>query len=209
MTRNNTENCFRTSYALCSFVLFIFKNASQTIPPQGVQSTKLREMDKNWRIISLGHLNASLCAQSPCPATFPFNTEEEKGKIQQYHSHSLQISVFSFHGEIPSLPQRSCLISSLGSTAQFTRRAICLTMSSFNLIIIAAPVATLPCIPILFIPCQASLISDHDVLLSQVLPAPPQLLYIPSKSTLTSYPATEIEVSHLLSSFWPLTFCNS
>lgn len=120
---------------------------------------------------------------------------------QQYHSHSLQISIFNFHGEIPSLPQRQCLISSLGSTTQFTRRVVCSTVSSFNLIIIAAPAATLPCIPILFIPCQASLISDHDILLSQVLPASPQLLYTPSKGTLTSCPATEIEVSHLLSSF--------
>ena len=132
----------------------------------------------------------------------PSTLKKRRGRFrQQYHSHSLPISIFNFHGEIPSSPQRPCLISSLGSTAQFTRRAVCLMVSSFNLIIIAAPVATLPRIPVLFIPCQASLISDHDVLLSQVLPASPQLLYIPSKGTLTSCPAIEIEVSHLLSSF--------
>lgn len=103
--------------------------------------------------------------------------------MQQYPSHRLQIIIFNFHGEILSSPQRHCLIFSLGSTAPFSRGAVCWSVSSFNWIIIAAPVAALPSLPSLFSPCQASLTSGHDVLLSQVLPACPQLLNIPSKGT--------------------------
>lgn len=98
--------------------------------------------------------------------------KKRRGRFRHQHlPHSLQISIFNICAEIPSLLQRLCLISSLGPTARFTRRAVCSTASSFNLIRMAAPVATLPCVPILFTPCQASLTSDHDVLPSQTLPA--------------------------------------
>lgn len=167
-------------------------------------------MIKNWRITSLEHLNASLCAQSHVQPPFPSTLRKRKGRFrQQYHSHSLQISIFSFHGGIPSSPQSRCLISSLGSTAQFTRRAVCLNLSSFNLIIIAAFVATLPCIPILFIPCQTSLISDHDILLSEMLPASPQLLYVSSKGAPISRRSDWNRRFSSPSSFWPLTLYNS
>lgn len=169
MTRNNTENWFQNQLCTLQFYFFLRGQARQFHPR--VHSAKLGEMVRNWRIVSLGHLNTSLCARSPCPA-FSFNTEEEKRRGRfRHHPHSLQMSIFNVCAEIPSLLQHLCLISSLGSTARFTRRAVCSTASSFNLIIMAAPVATLPCVPILFTPCQASLTSDHDVLPSQTLPA--------------------------------------
>lgn len=124
----------------------------------------------------------------------------------RHQYYDLQISIFNFHGEIPSLLLCPSLISRLGSTIQFPRRSICSMESSFNQITTAAPVATLPHIPILFIPCQASPISDHSV--CHVLPASSQLLHVPPKGPLTSYPDTKIKISHLLSSFWPLTLIN-
>lgn len=66
---------------------------------------------------------------------------------QQDRSHSLQISIFHFHDGNSLLTPTSHLITSLGSTVQLTRRAVCSTVSSFNLIIIAAPVATLHASP--------------------------------------------------------------
>lgn len=121
----------------------------------------------------------------------------------RHQYYDLQISIFNFHGEIPSLLLCPSLISSLGSTIQFPRRSICSMESSFNQITTAAPVATLPHIPILFIPCQASLISDHNV--CHVLPASSQLLHVPPEGPLTSCPDIKMEISYLLSSFWPLT----
>lgn len=206
MTRNNTENWFQNQLHTLQFCLRV---QAKQFHPRG--STVLSHV--RWSKIGESlHLDIwtqvyvlSLLVQLLSTSTL----RKRRGRFkQQYHSLSLQISIFNFHGEMPSSPQ-CCLISSLGSTAQFTRRAVCSTVSSFNLIIIAAPVATLPCILLLFIPCQASLIGDRDILLFQVLPASPQLLYISLKGTLTSCPAIEIKVSRLLSSFWPLILCNS
>ena len=143
-----------------------------------------------------------------CFLVQPFSpsTLRKRRRTFRHQYHNLQISIFNFHGETTSLLLCPGLISSLGSTIQFSRRSICSTESSFNQITIAAPVATLPHIPILFIPCQASLISDHSV--CHVLPASSQLLHVPPKGPLTSCPDTEMEISHLLSSFWPLTLIN-
>lgn len=93
----------------------------------------------------------------PCS---PSTLRKRRFRHQYY---DLQISIFNFQGEIPSLLLCPSLISSLGSTIQFPRRSICSMESSFNLITTAAPVATLPHTPILFIPCQASLISTSLV----------------------------------------------
>lgn len=56
---------FRTSYALCTYVLVVFESISQTAPAQGVHSAEPHELVKNGGILDIW-----ISAQHPLPATF-------------------------------------------------------------------------------------------------------------------------------------------
>lgn len=44
---------FRTSYALCTYVLVVFESISQTAPAQGVHSAEPHELVKNGGILDI------------------------------------------------------------------------------------------------------------------------------------------------------------
>lgn len=75
MTRNNRENWFH--HQLHTAVLF--KTANRMIPAQRDPRYKAEwKWTKAGEILHLHTLEVSLCAWFPYPATFSFNTEEEK-----------------------------------------------------------------------------------------------------------------------------------